>query len=151
MCSINNKFHLVEALVDNKPDLHALCITETWITTSKNDLLQLEGYNTASCFCRINREAGGVCIFLREDIDYVELLDIQNLSIEYIFETCAVQLTKCNLVLIVLYWPNSERNPELFFKILAELLKILNTKYKNKNIILGGDLNIDVLKKNKVE
>jgi hypothetical protein len=146
MCSIKNKIHLIESLVDDKPLIEALCISETWTSTSQLDLLKVEGYNLASCYCRSNHEGGGVCIFLKNTIGYVDLLDINKLSIECIFETCAIEIRKQNLILIVIYWPNNSRRPDLFFEQLEKLLQLVNIKYSKKNVIIGGDLNVDILK-----
>lgn len=139
---------MIEAATDEDKDIQIICFTETWITTVKRDLLRIEGYDLASCFCRSNREGGGVCIFLRNDIGFKERKDILKMNIEYIFETCAIELPKHNLLLITIYWPDKNREPETFNNALTKLLKHLSIKDKTKNIILGGDLNINILEQN---
>jgi hypothetical protein len=146
MCSVRNKIHQIESLIDDKPSIEAFCISETWITRSKLDLLKVEDYNLASSYCRSTHEGGGVCIFLKHTIDYIELADIRKLSIECIFETCAIEIRNPNLILIVVYWPNNSRKPDIFFEQLDNLLQLVNIKYSKKKVIIGGDLNIDVLK-----
>lgn len=144
--SIKNKIHLIEALTEEY-NLAALCLTETWITKSKVDLLCLEGYTLASLFTRTNREGGGVCIFVKEQIHFIELEDVVDLSVEYIVELCAIEITSLNLILIVIYWPDGNRQVDLFNVQFEKLLKLLTTKYLKKNVIIGGDLNTDFLGK----
>lgn len=139
---------MIEAATDEDKDIQIICFTETWITTVKRDLLRIEGYDLASCFCRSNREGGGVCIFLKNDIGFKERKDILKMNIEYIFETCAIELPIHNLLLITIYWPDKNREPETFNNALTKLLKHLAIKDKTKNIILGGDLNINILEQN---
>lgn len=111
--SIKNKYHLLEALVEEY-NVTALCLTETWITYYKKDLLVLRGYNVASAFYRNNHEAGGVCILLKDNIDYKECSEIDSLSIEFIFEICAIEIPIFNLILIVIYWPENNRQTNIF-------------------------------------
>lgn len=140
--------HLIEALTEEH-DQTALCITETWITASKIDLLHIEGYNVASLFCRSNREGGGTGILLKTGIEYNECRDITELSLEYVFEVSAIIIIKLNILLIVLYWPNNNREVNIFNGQLEKLLNIVKSKHSSKNVIIGGDMNIDFLNKNK--
>lgn len=148
MRSLKNKRHLLEATLDHIKNIKAICITETWITTSKKDLLSIEGFNLASSFCRSEREGGGVCILLKNDEDCKERTDISNLAVESIFEICAIELPKINVVLVALYWPDSKRQPEMFYESLSKLLQLLMIKDRIKNIIIGGDFNINILEQN---
>lgn len=105
----------------------------------------LENYKCAASYCRQNFEGGGVCIFVRENIDYKERQDVSNLSVEFIFEICGIEVACLNLLIIVIYWPNRNRSPDIFFNSLGNLLKLLNTKDSKKNILIGGDFNINIL------
>lgn len=141
---MKNKFHLIEALTE-EIDFTTLCFSETWISTAKTDLLSLEGYTLASHFSRTNREGGGVCILVKDQIQFIELEEIKMLSVEYIVELCAIEFVSLNTVLIVIYWPDSKREVATFNTQLDKLFKLLTTKYLKKNIVIGGDLNIDFL------
>lgn len=69
--------------------------------------------------------------------------DIEALSVEMIFEICATEVTKFDMLLTNLYWPDKDREVEIFYNCLRKLLNRLSIKYKHKNIVLGGDFNID--------
>ncbi|KOB64609.1 putative 5-formyltetrahydrofolate cyclo-ligase-like protein [Operophtera brumata] len=104
MRSVKNKLHLIEALAEEH-GISALCLTETWITSTKIDLLSIEGYNTASLFCRSSYEGGGVTILLKEGIEYIECEDINAISVEYLIEICAIDIINLNTILIVKMGP----------------------------------------------
>lgn len=141
--SIYNKQHLLESFVIDKPAIKAICMCETWLSTDKLDNLQLSGCKIAASYCRRSRSGGGVCIILREDIEFIECYDIRDLTIEHCIEICACMLPKLNLLIIVIYW--NRREEELFLAQLKQTLQLINKKYKNLNAIIGGDFNINVL------
>lgn len=145
MRSIKNKLHLAEAFLEDEKTIEAFCVTETWLTKGKIDLLHFDGYNIVSSFCRLNREGGSVCILLKNDIESVERNDIVDISVEYVVEMCAVDIPKFNLLLITLYWNDTE--VDIFYERLKMLLELLIRKDSRKNIIIGGDFNTDVSKK----
>jgi hypothetical protein len=147
MRSIKNKCHLLTSLTSEEASFHILCLSETWITLRKLDLLQVDGYILASSYCRENREGGGVCILVKEGnvIDYTECCEIKNMSIEYNFEVCAIELPKYNLMLVNMYWPDSKRMPDTFYNCLFKLLEYLQKKRPNRDIVIGGDLNVNIL------
>lgn len=95
------KTHIIEALLEEKPDLKALCISETWLNSEKLQYLHINGFFIATSTCRENREGGGVCILLRNFIEYKERIDIKKMSVESIFEICGIELCNTNVVLIV--------------------------------------------------
>lgn len=149
MRSILNKTHLLEALLDERPDLNAVCITESWLAKGKIDLLQINGYFIASSFCRQNHEGGCVCILLKEHTEYKEREDIVKLSIEFVIELCAIEIPSLNILIITVYWPDNSREIDLFHEHLEKLLQLITSKDKTKSIIIGGDLNVDFLTNNK--
>ncbi|KAI5641205.1 endonuclease-reverse transcriptase domain-containing protein [Phthorimaea operculella] len=112
--------HLVEALTD-EIGLQALCFTETFITEKRLDLLKLQ-----------------------------ERTDLVNFSVEFILEISAVELEDKNTILIVAYWPEENREFKIFYATLEKILQRLSVSDKNKNIIIGGDFNINVLVNSKL-
>lgn len=120
-------------------------MTETWVTESKSELLYVDGYKLATSFKRSEHTGGGVCIFVKDNIDYRELDSINKKSIEFIFETCAIEILKLDLIIIVIYWPDDTRMPDLFYESLEKLLKFTQVKYTKKRIMIGGDFNVDML------
>lgn len=148
MQSVYNKIHLLEAFVQEKPNQHIICILESWLNIDKIKLLKLDGYSMASSFCREKHDGGGVCIFIKETLEYRERLDINSMSIEMIFEISAIELPKENLLIINLYWPNSKREIDVFYSCLDKLLTHISTKDSTKNVVIGGDFNVDFLSNN---
>lgn len=67
--SMYNKQDTLEAFLHDNPLYKAMCISETWLTEEKLNLIQLNGYKVAAAFCRKNQIGGGVCILLQESID----------------------------------------------------------------------------------
>lgn len=146
MQSIYNKQPLLEAFLDENPDYQALCISETWLTDDKLKLMQFSGYKIAASFCRKHRTGGGVCILLKDKIQFVERCDITSMSLEYVLEVTAIELCSINIIIIVMYW--NRREEELFFKQLRLILDYINNKYYKYNIIIGGDFNVNILECN---
>lgn len=144
--SFKNKRNILEATLDNDKTLKIICLIETWITEEKRDLLILQGYTCATSYCRQWHEGGGVCIFLEEEIIFKERHDISNMSVELIFEVCGIEIPSLNILIVVLYWPEINRNPDIFYNSLEKLLKIINLKNGKNKLLIGGDFNINVMK-----
>lgn len=144
---MNNKRHLIESVTQEDKHIQAICLSETWITAAKLDLLQLEEYQVTSKFNRSIHGGGGVCVFLKNNIPFIERKDISDLSIEFVFEVCATEILHLNMLIVVIYWPNSQRNPNIFYEKLENLLQIIVTKDVTKNVVIGGDFNVNVLEK----
>lgn len=148
MQSVWNKIHILQAFTEDIPQVHAICVSESWLNKDKKDLLKITNYDIGSSFCRENHDGGGVFIMIRNGIEHYERPDITSLSLEMIFEVCAIELPKFNLLVVNLYWPNSKREIETFYSCLNKLLFIVSRKDINKRIVLGGDLNLDFLLNN---
>lgn len=146
MQSIFNKQHILEAFVDQHPTYQAICVSESWLSSEKIEMIQITNYKIAASFCRDSKMGGGVCILLQDHIEHIEEKDIANMSIEYVLETCAAVLPKENILLITIYW--NRREEDLFYKQLEKILNYINKKYSKYEIVIGGDFNTDILKKN---
>lgn len=103
MQSLYNKLDSLAAFLEEIRTYHALCLTETWLSEEKLQLVSLCDYTVASSFCRLNYAGGGVCIFLRSDLEYTERKDIMDLSIGYVVEISAIEISDINVLLIVVY------------------------------------------------
>lgn len=99
----------------------------------------------ASVFCRTHYEGGGTCIMLKNGLEYTKCFEIESLAIEYVIEICAIIIPSLDIILIVMYWPNSSREVDTFITQLERILKLVQTKFSKKNVIIGGDLNVDFL------
>lgn len=143
---LNNKIDQVTVFLhENKPDIFT--ITEHGF--SENEMLgcQIEGYNIAAHYCRINHKGGGTAIFISHKIvEYKELQWLKQKSEESVMETAGIelQINKEKCVIISIYRPPNNKSSE-FFKILIDTLHKINNKSK---IIILGDLNINKDDKN---
>lgn len=155
MRSFLPKTHLLEAFLEEKPNVGAVCITESWLTSDKLKYVNINGYSLVSSYSRINQEGGGVCILLKNSIEFKNRSDINSLSIESVFEICATEIVALKILLITLYWPNtnkkitSRKQNIIIYNQLEKLMEILDKKDRAKSIVLGGDLNINFNKNTK--
>lgn len=122
---------------------NAICLCETWLSPDKLSNLHFSGYKIAASYCRRTRGGGGVCILLQNHFEYKEICDISNMSVEYCIELCAIELPNENVLIVTIYW--NRREEEVFTRKLKELMYYINNKYLKYNVILGGDLNINIL------
>lgn len=136
----------MEAFVSENQAYQAICITETWLSRDKLSIIDFTGYRIAASYCRSNRGGGGVCILLEEHKEYIEKSDITAMSLEYILEVCAIEISNEGLLLVTMYWNRREEN--LFYNQLNQILAYINNKYTKLNVVIGGDFNINILTKN---
>lgn len=144
---ITSKVNELETLV-NTHKLDILCFSEIFIKHSNINKLQIAGYRLADSFCR-SKSRGGVCIYVKNELNFKKLDSISYLSMELNFECCGIILPELNYVVICIYrTPNS--NFEIFIKTLETLLyKVtLRSRFARKRIIILGDFNINTLENN---
>lgn len=76
------------------------------------------------------------------------MLDLGKYSIINVIECCAIELTEHNIIIVCMYRvPQS--NLDKFFENLNNILHLLCLKLNNKKVVLCGDFNINLLKRNK--
>lgn len=132
---------------ENEPDV--ICLSETFLKAGYENYLKLYNYTLAASFCR-DKQRGGTCILLKNNIPYKELIIVKKHSIAKIFECCGIEVLAHKLIIISVYRiPSSD--PTHFLRKLDDLLhiltKIINMKIK---IVIAGDFNINTLKNGKV-
>jgi exonuclease III len=105
--------------------------------------LTLQGYILGSSFCRKDLQKGGVCIFVRKDLNAIKIDNSHNCT-EKDLEICAVELETetSKLIILSLYRaPTGDFN--WFIKNLDDTLKYL---YKPKaEFLMCGDINTNYL------
>lgn len=138
---ISNKTPLLQQLLQESR-LEVLCLSETFLTENKQSYIQIDGYRMAASYCRKNRKRGGVAILVKENLEVEERKDISNLSVEFIIEYCSIEIKCLNLLIICIY--RSDREMEVFQESFIKLLNKLKSESR-KNIIIGGDFNINIL------
>lgn len=125
-------FLLLLSRIEICPDI--IVLTECWLTSNAN-IPQITGY-TSYCTAQLKNKNDGVIIYhknrLKCELTEPSICDA----------TCLVTKINNNTILISIYRSPSFQNIANFMKSLEELL--LN--YKNyKNVIITGDLNINIL------
>lgn len=144
---LSNKIDDLNVFLEDA-DMDIIVMCEHWLLPENYQLFALEGYELRAKFLRQNHEHGGVAIFVKNHIKTKERLDIQALTVEFVVEFCAIEVTKCNLLIISLY--RAERDVDTFFAQMQTLLNYLTKKSANIKIIISGDINIDITKNTKL-
>lgn len=127
-----------------------ICLQETWLKEHfDTSLLQLEGYNLVSVASSCSAH-GGVCMYIRDNIEYKILnLNINSTIYDGLFVEIVTDVDKSRKTLIIgnIYRPprNNVDNYKYFTEDLEKNLQELN---RSKDIVLMGDFNIDLLKIN---
>ena len=141
ICNLNN---LLDNLQNNgHPDIVLIC--ESWLkSTSPNP--QIEGYNIERND-RKHKKGGGVCVMLSNKCKYKRRLDLEQLNCAS-FESCFVEVKCWNSKIIAgsIYRPPNT-NPQEFIETFNRV--ITRAKQDGRNIILGMDHNLDLLKENR--
>ena len=138
--SLISKVEELEVYLDaNNVDI--LCISEHWLRCKINSIGN--NFINMSTFCRTKFKNGGVAIFCRQNI-FNEIKVINLNSTEKEFECAAIEYNKT--IILTVY-----RSPASCVKyFLSKLHDTLLSLYDiNKQIILTGDFNIDLLQPSK--
>jgi hypothetical protein len=100
-------------------------------------------YKRATGFSRNICKNGGVCILVKDNIPYQEL-DLTNLSIEKVFEVCAVKITinTWKLCILCLYRAPDGDMSQFIEQLDSTLLYLVSIKLE---LIICGDTNINYL------
>ena len=123
-------------------NFHAILISETWLTPSlPSSLIQLDGF-TFLRNDRLNKRGGGTGAYIRSDLNpkIVHFSNNEKLNIpEMLFIELILSFKKC--LLCVIYQPPKVKN------IIEIESSLQNIRPFYENIILMGDLNINILDK----
>lgn len=138
----------IQELLQKNIDVDVICITEHFVIAGHENLINIPNFKIAACYARKTQKRGGSCILIRNSYEYKELKNISSFSVTGVIECCALELIKQKLIIICIYRPPSMSNISLFYDILDSLLKTLCTN-SNKKVVLCGDFNIDIIKRNR--
>ncbi|MEL7079452.1 MAG: endonuclease/exonuclease/phosphatase family protein [Cyanobacteria bacterium J06582_2] len=134
--SIRNKMDLFRSLmVVEKPDI--VGISETWIHTKTRDFegeYELKGYRMFKKD-RIDKEGGGVLLYIREHLDPIECKSDSN---HEMLGVCLNKLDKKLHIYIVYRPPHQSTDKD------DSLYSSLKTAIRNKMCILMGDFNCNI-------
>lgn len=121
--------------------LTILILIETNITNNENDLYSMKGFN--SIFLNRDGNGGGIAVYIKENIAFTTIsLNVKS------FETIQIDLNVNNqiITLLPIYRPPALNINEF----LAEIDTTINSIKKKRELIIIGDMNIDILKLNNV-
>lgn len=100
----------------------------------------------AANYCRTNLGHGGVSIYVKNGFAYdYESINVDQFCIEKVFEVALIAFNALKLIVITVYrTPDSDI--ELFNDTLNDLILYVQKlkKFKNFNLVISGDLNIDI-------
>lgn len=117
------------------------CVSEHWLHQEESQFYgSIHTLQMASAYYRSTYKCGGTAIFVKKELNF-KVLDFSDLCSDMDVEISAIELVDLNICVLSLY-----RSPQgdlgIFFAkldiCLARLIRL------NKNIILGGDVNISL-------
>ena len=143
-CCLSNKFDAIKILLKSlksKPEV--LCITETWLDDDNKDSFKLNGY-TAFHLTRVNRSHGGIAVFVKSEFNVSLIQNLSFINDEIEILTIEFTLNKKVYNICTIYRPQNKYSR---IKEFIDALNVLltNTYLSNNNIIITGDLNINLL------
>ena len=130
-----------------------MCFVETWLSQENSNLAQFEGYNHIMKLKPITHRGGGLSIFINENLQYKQRCDLifenHNPShYDCLFIEIVTEGSKdANTVIGLVYRSPSHNNEGEFVSSLERVLSKLSQE-KQKEIIILGDFNMDLLKAN---
>ncbi|KAG7300119.1 hypothetical protein JYU34_015661 [Plutella xylostella] len=145
---LENKTNKLECELQVHGNIDVLCLTELFLHPDELPSVHLENYKLAAHYCRRGREGGGACIYVRDQVLAIERPEVAQLSVEMHFEACAVECVGADTVVVCIYRPPRGKDRGDFPTFFSKLNDLLSIHFVNNyNIIIMGDMNIDMLVK----
>ena len=124
-------------------NLDCVCITESWLRSYIQDnIVALSGFNLVRKD-RVDITQGGVCVYIRDNINFTILEDLEDPS----FEALWLKLRPARLprgfsciVLGIIYHPPNNNNPAILDYLWQRLLSI-ESRFPNSGLLIVGDFN----------
>ena len=148
--SLIKNFFEFRAILSAFPYLFdVITVEETWIDHSLENLVNIENYTLITKHKAKCKEGGGLCIYIRNGIEYKERPDLKCPTgyqdfFDYIFIEILHENSINNTLIGVLYRPPGASTVEGFTDHLDVLLSEISKE--KKRVILTGDTNINLLK-----
>ncbi|XP_047994390.1 uncharacterized protein LOC125232679 [Leguminivora glycinivorella] len=142
---LQNKTYRLECELQLRdPAVDVLCLTEHWLEDNQISSVNIQNYSLRAQYCRTSRQGGGTCIYAKTDLVTMERKEISALSVEMNIELCAIECIGADLIIVCIYRPPNG-DVQLYLSKLSELLSM--HAIKNYNVLLIGDINIDLMVK----
>lgn len=148
----NSKNELELMLESNKLRPIVITLCEHWLTESNYYIANTVcNYRLVSINIRTQKQRGGACILVRNDVNATAYLDINQFYEESVFECVGVELvygkaTAKKTCLIITVYRSPSSSFSQFTGKLKNILSFLEKLTRKKSIFLCGDFNIDQLK-----
>jgi hypothetical protein len=139
----------LDELSNKELPVDILCITEHFIQCGYENFVDIANYTLAASFSRKDSKRGGSCILVKNGYQWTELTEVRHLSISGVVECCAIQLSSCKTIVVCIYRVPNPSNLNVFFERLEKILLIVCGR-QNRNVVVTGDFNIDILKNNNI-
>ena len=119
-----------------------IVLSETWLTEINKDFCNLDGYSAFHTIRGGGRRSGGVSILINHAITCKKIPEF--CFANNILESCVVELVFDKTVLVIFaVYKSCNSSTEQFNRIFSESLN--NEYFKNKNIVVLGDMNLNLL------
>jgi len=129
--------------VIHNANLDFIGITESWLWSHIHDnVVALERFNIIRRD-RVDSEHGGVCMYIKDLINFKVLVDLQDPSFEMLWAKLnPARLPRgCNSFVVgTLYHPRSASDPAVM-EYLIKCLSTIESCYPNCGILIAGDFN----------
>jgi hypothetical protein len=143
---MSRKLALEIVLEELKPDL--VVLSEHKLKSEDTKFVKINRYSIVSSYCRQTCGGGGVMILSRQSVQVRKLSipSVDKICKDKEFECCIVSCRAFDFlfVLVGLYRTPGVLYDNLFLDKLEMVISLLNEKYDN--LVLAGDININVLK-----
>lgn len=141
---------LLECLKCNKlQTIDIITFTETWLDVSLEALVKLDNYNAIYKHKSKNKEGGGLAIYIANGMNFITRNDLKvPLEKQELYDCLFIEVVfpqKCKNIVIGVFYRSPSHNSENDF--IADINNIFDQiSHENKEVILLGDSNIDLLK-----
>ena len=143
--SVNNKFQKIRDAV-HKIDPSVLCIQETWGQNSSTDY-SIKGFHKPIMSVRKSKgmnAGGGVAFWIKDSVKYAK---IKSPFEEKELETISIALPDIKVVIINVY--RGFGDVQVATDKLTKHIDDATSSYKGYEMVIVGDLNVDLLRPNK--
>lgn len=138
VCSLRKHFNellvFLEECIDN---LDVICLTEINIKREEMYRYQVKGFNMY-IWTREERRGGGILLYIKNEFTFVQ--DEVNVTNCEMLKG-ELQATNFNATLLVIYRPPDTNKT----RYISEVISVMYSVPKNKNVIMLGDVNINIL------
>ncbi|XP_044170468.1 uncharacterized protein LOC122954487 [Acropora millepora] len=141
--SMVNKLDEINAtIVNNKSDVAV--ITESWLSTNiTDDLIMIPGFRSVRKDRPDNQRGGGLCTYIKETLDFIELNDLSDPVFEtqwFLLKPNRLPRGINSIIMATVYHPPQNNDLELK-KHLFQSLDSALAKFPNAAIVILGEFN----------